>query len=73
MSAYDLLNLSNLLQKSDKMLSKPRILSLFHNEFDRFNKSGAQMFDSIYHMTQKIFEVVSQYFGHIYMKLLRVS
>ena len=34
-----LLNLLNLLQKSDKMLSKPRILSLFLNSFDKFNKT----------------------------------
>ena len=30
--------LSKSLQKSDKMLGKPRILSLFTNSFDKFNK-----------------------------------
>ena len=34
-----LLNLSNLLQKRDKMLNKPSILSIFSNLFNRFNKS----------------------------------
>ena len=36
-----LLNLSNMLQKRDKMLGKPRILSLFPNSFNKFNKTGA--------------------------------
>ena len=30
------------------------ILSPFHNEFKKFNNTGAQMLDSIYHMTLKI-------------------
>ena len=34
MSAHILLNLLNLLRKRDKMLSKPRILSLFLNLFN---------------------------------------
>ena len=38
MSAPVLLNLLNLFQKSDKMLGKPQILSLFPNSFDKFNK-----------------------------------
>ena len=29
------------------------ILSLFHNKFDKFNNTGAGMFDSIYQMTLK--------------------
>ena len=33
--ALVLFDLLNLLPKSDKMLSKPRILSLFHNSFDK--------------------------------------
>ena len=33
-----LLNLSNSLQKRDKMLSKPSILSLFPYSFNKFNK-----------------------------------
>ena len=27
------------------------ILSLFRNKFNKFNNTGAQMLDSIYHMT----------------------
>ena len=38
MSAYVLLNLSNLLQKSDKILSKPRILLFFRNKLNKFIK-----------------------------------
>ena len=30
---------------------KPRILSLFHNEFNKFITTRAQMLDSIYQMT----------------------
>ena len=29
-------------------------LSLFRNEFNKFNNTGARMLDSIYHMTFKI-------------------
>ena len=36
------------------MLGKPRILSLFRNNFDKFNNTGAQTLDSIYHMTFKL-------------------
>ena len=41
MSAHVLLNLLNKLGKRDKMLNK-------------FNDTGAQMLDSIYHMTLKL-------------------
>ena len=53
MSARVLLNLLNKLRKSDKMQGLPSILSLFHNEFDKFNNTGARMLDSIDHMTLK--------------------
>ena len=36
------------------MRSLPSILSLFRNEFNKFNKTGALMLDSIYHMTLRI-------------------
>ena len=55
MSAHVLLNLLNKLRKRDKMLRKPRILSLFLNLFNKFNNTGAGMLDSIYHMTLKSF------------------
>ena len=37
--ALVLLNLLNSLRKRDKMLGKPRILSLFPNSFNKFNKT----------------------------------
>ena len=38
MSAHVLLNLLNELGKRDKMRGLPSILSLFRNEFNKFNK-----------------------------------
>ena len=38
------------------MRGLPSILSLFRNEFDKLNNTGAEMLDSIYHiMTLKLF------------------
>ena len=54
MSANVLLNLLNELGKRDKMRGLPSILSLFRNEFNRFNKTRARMLDSIYHMTNTL-------------------
>ena len=51
MSAHVLLNLLNELGKRDKMLGLPSILSLFPNEFNKFENTRARMLDSIYHMT----------------------
>ena len=51
MCANVLLNLLNELGKRDKMRGLSSILSLFRNEFNQFNKTGARMLDSIYHMT----------------------
>ena len=53
MSAHVLLNLLNELRKSDKMRGWPSILSLIRNKFIKFNNTGEQMLDSIYHMTLK--------------------
>ena len=53
MTAHVLLNLLNKLRKRDKMRDLPSIISLFRNEFNKFNNMGAQMLDSIYHMTLK--------------------
>ena len=50
MSAHVLLNLLNELRKRDKMRVLPSILSLFRNEFNKFNKTRARMLDPIYHM-----------------------
>ena len=51
MSAHVLLNLLNESRKRDKMRGLPSILSLFCNEFNKFNNTRAPMLDSIYHMT----------------------
>ena len=55
MSAHVLLNLVNELRKRDKMGGLSSILSLFRNKFNKFNNIGAQMLDSIYHMTLNLF------------------
>ena len=54
MSAHVLLNLLNELGKIDKMRGLPSILSLFRNEFNKFNNTRARMLDSIYHMTNSL-------------------
>ena len=54
MSAHVLLNLLNELGKRDKMRGLPSILSLFCNEFNKFNNTRARMLDSIYHMTNTL-------------------
>ena len=54
MSAHVLLNLLNELRKRDKMRGLPSILSLFRNEFNKFNNTRARMLDSIYHMTRVV-------------------
>ena len=54
MSASVLLNFSNELRKTDKMQGLLSILSLFRNEFNKLNKTGARKLDSIYHMALKL-------------------
>ena len=54
MSAHVLLNLLNELRKRDKMRGLPSSLSLFRNEFNKFNNTGTRMLDSIYHMTLRL-------------------
>ena len=54
MSAHVLLNLLNELGKRDKMRGLPSILSLFRNEFNKFNNTRARNLDSIYHMTLRL-------------------
>ena len=56
MSAHVFLNLFNELSKRDKMRGLPSILSLFGNEFNKFNNTRARpVLDSIYHMTLRLF------------------
>ena len=54
MSAHVLLNLLNELGERDKMRDLQSILSLFRNEFNKFNDTRAQMLDSIYYMTLRL-------------------
>ena len=54
MSAHVLLILLNELEKRDKMRGLPSILSLFRNEFNKFNNARARMLDSIYHMILRL-------------------
>ena len=49
-----LLNLLNELRKRDKMRGIPSILSLFRNEFNKFNYTRARMLDSMYHMILRL-------------------
>ena len=51
MGVHVLLNLLNEFGKGDKRRGLPSILSLFRNEFNKFNNTRAQMLDSFYHMT----------------------
>ena len=78
MSAHVLLNLLNELGKRDKMRGLPSILSLFRNEFNKFNKTRARMLDSIYHMALRLLRnlnsVVKRYtFVIMYATLLWTS
>ena len=54
MSAHVLLKLLNELGKRNKMRGLPSILSLFRNEFYKFNNTRARMLDSIYHITLRL-------------------
>ena len=50
-----LLYLLNLLQKSDRMLGEPRILSFFPNWLNKFIKTWALMLDPLYTHIQDMF------------------
>ena len=54
MSAHVLLNLLNKLRKRDNIRGLQSILSLFRNEFNKFNNTAARMLDSIYRMTLEL-------------------
>ena len=55
MSIHVLSNLIKELRKRKQSLSS--ILSLFCNEFNKLNNTGAGMLDSIYHMTLKLLKI----------------
>ena len=57
MSANVLLNLLNELGKRDKMRGLSSILSLFRNEFNKFNKTRARMSYFIYQRHKDDFEI----------------
>ena len=46
--SFPKIDLLNELGKRDKMRGLPSILSLFRNEFNKFNNTSARMLDSIY-------------------------
>ena len=78
MSAHVKLNLLNELRKRDKMRGLSSILSLFRNEFNKFNNTRARILDSIYHMTLKLLlnlisDVKSYNYVFLYATLLRTS
>ena len=54
MGAHLLLKKLNGLGKRDEMKGLPSILSLFCNEFNKFNNTKARMLYSIYHMTLRL-------------------
>ena len=54
MSAHVLLNFINELRKRDKMRGLLSILSLFPNEFNKFNSTRVRMLHFIYHMTFRL-------------------
>ena len=55
MSAHVLLNLLIELGKRDKMRGLPSILSLFRNDFNKFNNTRARILDYIYHIIKSHF------------------
>ena len=61
MSAYVLMNILNKSRKSDKMQGLRSILSLFCNEFNKFNNTGAQILDSFLSYHIKI--ILKSFFG----------
>ena len=57
MGAHDLLNLLNKLRKNDNMRVLLNIFSLFRNELNTINNTGAQILHSIYHMPLKLLKI----------------
>ena len=52
-----LLNLLNDFGRSNKIRGLPSILSLFRNEFSKFNNTRARNLDSFYLITLRYFEI----------------
>ena len=53
MNSHVILNLLNELGKKIRCEAVSSILSVFPNEFDKFNNTGARMQDSVNHMALK--------------------
>ena len=69
MSTYVLLNLLNKLGKCDKMQGLQSILSLFREEFNKFNNTATRMLDSIYHMPIKLVKIAFLAWKHQYFAI----
>ena len=54
MSAHVLMNLLNEMGKRDKIRGLSSMLSLFRNEFNKFNNTRARMLDSSYQMILRL-------------------
>ena len=54
MSAHVLLNILNEYGKRDRMRGVPSILSLFRNEFNKYNNTRARKLDSTYRITLRL-------------------
>ena len=70
MRAHVLFHLSKKKGESNKMRGLPNSISLFRNEFNKFDETRARMFDSIYHMTLEIlknpiFDLKTSRFCHL--------
>ena len=61
--SYVLLNLLNELWEKIRCEALQSILTISSNEFNKFNKTGARMQDSIYHMTLKSYASKRQDFA----------
>ena len=61
MSAHVLLHLLNKLGKREKIRGLPSILSLFRNEFNKFNNTRARMLDSIFIICYKDYQILINY------------
>ena len=54
MSAHVLFNLSNELRKRDKNVRLAENFIFFHNDFNKFNNTGARMLDPINYRISKL-------------------
>ena len=67
MSAHVLFNLLNKLRKRDQMRGLTSILSLFHNEFNKFNNRSTNV---RFYLSYDIKIILKLYFWHENIRLL---